>query len=98
VDESLGVYVGWNSLKGSFCDRMPLLDLESGAGLVFSGEEYSDQRNMGVVAHPEEHRPGSKCHHLLQRYKQDCNFIQRLNGIFHGLIADRARGSVILFN
>ena len=36
--------------------------------------------------------------YLVQLYEEDSNFIQNLNGMFHGLIVDRARGAVTLFN
>ena len=36
--------------------------------------------------------------YLLQRYEQDRNFFQNLNGMFHGLIVDRGRGVVTVFN
>jgi len=41
ADESLGVYVGWTALKGSFSDGMPLRNERGDVCLVFSGEEYS---------------------------------------------------------
>src|ERR1700739_5095427 len=44
IDESLGVYVGWTVLKGSFSDGMPLRSPDGDVCLVFSGEEYSDDR------------------------------------------------------
>ena len=36
--------------------------------------------------------------YLLPRYERDRNFFQNLNGMFHGLIVDRARGVVTVFN
>jgi len=93
ADESLGVYVGWTALSGSSCDGMPLLDERRGVALVFSGEEYSDVRN---ASRGQEH--SSQCGYLLQRYEQDPEFFQNLNGLFHGLVADRTRDEIILFN
>jgi asparagine synthase (glutamine-hydrolysing) len=98
IDESLGVYVGWTVLKGSFSDGMPLKSTRGDVCLVFSGEEYSDDR----IAHGARNGNGSNgssgAGYLLQRYEHDRDFFQNLNGMFHGLIADRARGVVTLFN
>ena len=95
IDESLGVYVGWTALKDSFSDHMPLRNAQENVFLVFSGEEYSDRRtawqgNNG--RHPAESA------YLVNCYEQDTNFAANLNGMFHGLIADKARGLVTLFN
>jgi asparagine synthase (glutamine-hydrolysing) len=98
VDESLGVYVGWAALKGSYSDEMPLRNENEDVSLVFSGEEYSD----GVVRNQLRSRGHSfgsnEAGHLVHQYEEDVNFVQSLNGMFHGLVADRAREVVTLFN
>jgi asparagine synthase (glutamine-hydrolysing) len=96
--DSLGVYVGWTALKNSFCDGMPLLDDQRGVCIVFSGEEYSQRSNEPDSGSPERRTTSSDSYYLLQRYHQNRNFIQDLNGLFHGLVADRNRDEVILFN
>jgi asparagine synthase (glutamine-hydrolysing) len=96
IDETLGVYVGWAVLKGSFADGMPLQNAKKDVSLIFSGEEFSDR---GGHQPTNGSRPlQSEAGYLLQRYENDSNFIQNLNGLFHGLIADRAQGVVTLFN
>jgi asparagine synthase (glutamine-hydrolysing) len=99
IDESLGAYVGWTVLKGSFSDGMPLQSANGNVCLIFSGEEYSDYR----IAYYSQngHRSNassSEAGYLTRRYQEDPNFIQDLNGMFHGLIADRVHGAVTLFN
>ena len=96
-DESLGVYVGWTAVKGSFSDGMPLRNEREDVVLVFSGEEYGDpqirQRLLG------SHSVGStESEFLVHWYEEDPSFVQNLNGMFHGVIADRARGIITLFN
>ena len=44
VDESLGVYVGWTALRGSYSDGMPLHNQKRDVHLFFSGEDYSSER------------------------------------------------------
>jgi asparagine synthase (glutamine-hydrolysing) len=94
VDEFLGVYMGWASMKGSFSDGMPLRNQRGDVCLVFSGEEYSNVR----ATYTTGNGGSSEAAYLVQRHEEDPNFIANLNGMFHGLIADRARGIVTLFN
>ena len=96
-DESLGVYVGWTAVKGSFSDGMPLCNEREDVVLVFSGEEYGDpqirQQLLG------SHSVGStESEFLVHWYEEDPSFVRKLNGMFHGVIADRARGIITLFN
>jgi asparagine synthase (glutamine-hydrolysing) len=89
VDDTLGLQVGWTALKGSFSEKMPLYDSQKKVALVFSGEDYS---YIGTEACDAEPR------YLVDMYGKDSNFVTSLNGMFHGLIADRARGVISLFN
>src|SRR5215469_10885841 len=44
ADESLGIYVGWTTPKGSFTDGMPLWNVQRDVMLAFSGQEFPDPR------------------------------------------------------
>ncbi len=98
IDESLGAYVGWTALKGSFSDGMPIRSEGGDVCIVFSGEEYSDVRAAHLLRTSNEPVGSIESEYLVRQYQQDPNFIQNLNGMFHGLIADRARGVATLFN
>jgi asparagine synthase (glutamine-hydrolysing) len=98
VDESLGVYIGWTALEGSFSDGMPLRNEKGDFCVIFSGEEYSDLRTSQQRRIREHSLGSAEAAYLVRRYKEDLNFVQNLNGMFHGMIADRARGVVTLFN
>jgi asparagine synthase (glutamine-hydrolysing) len=98
IDESLGVYVGWTVLQGSFSDGMPLRSKSGDVCMVFSGEEYSVDRVTYGARNGNGSHGSSGAGYLLPRYEQDRDFFQNLNGMFHGLIADRARGVVTVFN
>lgn len=98
IDESLGVYVGWVAPRGSFADAMPLQNEAGEVTLVFSGEEFPEPN---VV--PELRRRGHRLapkgpSYLVHRYEDEPDFPKQLNGRFHGLTADRRRGTVTLFN
>src|ERR1700689_5188727 len=85
IDEELGVYVGSVAREGSFSADMPVCDERRETALIFSGEEYSGNQQVGP-------------RYLLDRHHQDCAFPASLNGRFQGLLADRARGYALLFN
>jgi len=92
-NENLGAYVGWTAQPGSFADGMPLENEQGDVALVFSGEEYPDPETRRRLA---GERPGPA--YLLRAYEQDPAFPAGLNGMFHGLALDQARGQATLFN
>lgn len=91
IDESLGVYVGWTVIKDSFAEGMPLRDRKRGLTLLFSGEEYG-HRNF--AAEGDE----SQAAYLLRLAATDPHFVSRLDGIFHGVLAESIARSVALFS
>lgn len=98
INESLGVYAGWVARKGSFSDGMPLASEQGNAILVFSGEDHP---NHGTTAKLKERDHAAKPDgpgYLVHLYEEDPTFPAGLNGWFHGIIADRKRGTAILFN
>jgi asparagine synthase (glutamine-hydrolysing) len=98
IDESLGLYVGWAVQQNSFCDGMPLHNERRDVCLIFSGEEFPEPgtaRRLKEQGHDVESTGASYLVHL---YEEDPSFLRNLNGRFHGLLADRARGTATLFN
>ncbi len=98
VDVSQGVYVGWVARQGSFADGMPLHNETGDVMLIFSGEDFPEP---GVVATLKEHGhevASTGPSYLVHRSEDEPDFPARLNGRFHGLIADRRRGTATLFN
>jgi asparagine synthase (glutamine-hydrolysing) len=77
---------------------MPLLNERRDTTLIFSGEEFPapgmitalKERGHSVEPHPPSY--------LVHRYEEEPDFPKQLNGRFHGLVADRRRGTVLLFN
>jgi asparagine synthase (glutamine-hydrolysing) len=98
ADPDQGVYVGWTAREGSFADGMPLHNESNDVTCIFSGEEFPEpdvlttlkQRGHAVQSHGASY--------LVHRYEEEPDFPKQLNGRFHGLVADRARGRVLLFN
>src|SRR5271157_1823244 len=98
IDESVGVYVGWVARNGSFSDGMPLCNERGDVVMVFSGEEYPEP---GTARRPKERGHGVEAggpSYLVHLCEEDPAFPAGLNGRFHGLLADRIRGTAMLFN
>ena len=98
IDEDLGVYVGWVALRGCFSEGMPLCNERGDVALVFSGEEYPDpgtSRRLKERGHSLDVEGPSYLVHL---YEEEPTFPKGLNGIFHGFLIDRTRGTAMLFN
>ena len=88
TDECQGIYVGWTAIEKSFSDGMPVANERGDVRLIFSGEEYPEPGTRNT----------NDASYLAHMYEQDPNFLVRLNGLFHGLLVDRARGTATLFN
>jgi asparagine synthase (glutamine-hydrolysing) len=97
-DESLGIYVGWTALQNSFSDGMPLHNERGDVSLVFSGEEYPEPGTAERLSQQGHSLNTEGSSYLVHLYENDPNFLSNLNGMFHGVLADRARGTVTLFN
>jgi asparagine synthase (glutamine-hydrolysing) len=98
IDEELGVYLGWTARAGSFSDTGPARSETGEIVLVFSGEEYPAPdaiqrlRNLG-------HRPDEgDASYIVHLYEHDPSFPAGLNGRFHGVLVDRRRRTVAVFN
>jgi len=97
-DESLGVYVGWTSLENSFSDGMPHFNERGDVCLVFSGEEYPEPGTGQRLKRQGHSLDTEGSEYLVHLYEDDPDFAAKLNGMFHGLLADRERGKATLFN
>jgi len=98
IDSQNGVYVGWVAREGSFADGMPIQNERGDVTLTFSGEEFPEPTLVGSLrarGHEIKSQPAS---YLAHRYEEEVDFPKGLNGRFHGLVADRTKGTAILFN
>jgi asparagine synthetase B (glutamine-hydrolysing) len=87
----LGFYLGWVSHRGSYADCNPIVGQRGDAVLIFSGEHF---------VHSDG---GSRSNHtaatLLSQYDEDAEqFLRELNGWFSGVLVDRRRKNLLLFN
>jgi asparagine synthase (glutamine-hydrolysing) len=98
TDPDQGVYVGWAARKGSFADGMPVCNESKEITLIFSGEEFPEPNVITTLKGHGHGIESNGASYLVHRYEEEPDFPKRLNGRFHGLVADRTRGSVLLFN
>ena len=97
-DPEYGVYVGWVARRGCFADDMPVRNENGEITLFFSGEEFPDpdlKETLRQRGHQFSNEPAS---YLVHRYEDEADFPKGLNGRFHGLVANRHRGTATLFN
>ena len=98
VDSDHGIYVGWIARKGSFADGMPLENERGDKTLVFSGEEFPEPGTRKALRERGHEVAAMGPSYLVHRYEEEHDFPKGLNGRFHGLAADRSRGTAMLFN
>jgi asparagine synthase (glutamine-hydrolysing) len=98
IDAANGIYVGWVARGGSFADGMPLQNESGEVTLVFSGEEFPEPGTASALRARGHAVAQDGPSYLVHRYEEEPDFPKGLNGRFHGLLADRARGTAMLFN
>ena len=97
VDERLGIYVGWVARAGSFADNMPLENEKRDLVLIFSGEEYAESDTETRLKGRGHILSDKNCSYLVHVAEEDRSFPKGLNGRFHGLLINKARGDGKLF-
>ena len=97
-DPGLGVYVGWAARKGSFAGSMPVCNENGEITLFFSGEEFPEPNLIATLKASGHVIESNKASYLVHRYESEPDFPKGLNGRFHGVVVDRTRGKVLLFN
>jgi len=97
-DESQGLYIGWVARMGSFSDGMPLRNERGDIVLAFSGEEYPEPGTAQQLKDRGHDLDLDGPSYLVHLYEDEPAFPSALNGRFHGLVADRNRGTAMLFN
>jgi asparagine synthase (glutamine-hydrolysing) len=98
IDESLRLYVAWIEQEHSFSDGMPLRNETGEKVLVFSGEEFPEPGTTRRLREQGHTLDLDGCSYLVHLSEEDVTFPAGLNGRFHGILADRMRRTVTLFN
>jgi asparagine synthase (glutamine-hydrolysing) len=91
----LGVYAGWIAHEDAVAAAQPLHGESAERWLLLSGECLADEGPGSAESNPRQ----LDASRILQCYEeQDVSFLARLNGMFSGLLFDRRRRKVLLFN
>lgn len=98
IDEQLGLYVGWTSIKGSFSDGGLFRNERGDVSVALSGEVYSPSESIAKLRQKGHAFEGNGASYLPHLYEEDPSFWTKLNGLFHGLVADRTQQTITLFN
>lgn len=98
IDESLGLYIGWVARQGSFAEKMPLRNESGDRCLLFSGEEFPEPGTPRRLRDTGHALDLDGCSYLVHLSEEDPAFPVSLNGRFHGILAERRRGVLTLFN
>jgi asparagine synthase (glutamine-hydrolysing) len=98
ANDSLGVYAGWVARRGSFAEPMPVHNERGDITLFFAGEEFPEPGIITALRERGHSIEPNGPSYLVHRYEEEPDFPKRLNGRFHGLVVDRTRGTVLLFN
>src|SRR5213593_4750694 len=98
VDDELGIYVGWTARGGSFSDAGPLQNEAGDVVLIFSGEEYPAGGTIRRLKQRGHGLGEAEAAYLVHLYEDDPSFPAGLNGLFHGVLTDRRRRIVTIFN
>ena len=90
----LGCHIAWVAHRESYSDCNPILNSTGDVALIFSGEHFSTPATAARTQ-----REGRTASELLGLYdKKGDGFVADLNGWFAGLLIDRRRRNVTLFN
>jgi len=98
IDEELGVYLGWTARAGSFSDAEAQQNESGDVALIFAGQEYPAEDTIDSLR-KRGHRIGeADPSYLVHLYEDDPSFPAGLNGLFHGVLLDRRKRRVSVFN
>jgi asparagine synthase (glutamine-hydrolysing) len=97
IDEDLGLYVGWSARQGSFGDAPEQQNETGDLVLVFAGEDFSPPDTRQSLGQRGHRLGDTESSYLVHLAEEDEAFPAGLNGLFHGVLADRRRRRVTIF-
>ena len=98
TNEKLGLWGGWACHKGAFDDCFPIWNEKKDICLLFSGEDFPDQADVDALrcSHEFGLDDASYLVHLYET--KGCEFLEKLNGWFSGVLLDFREQKLVLFN
>jgi asparagine synthase (glutamine-hydrolysing) len=95
----MGTYGGWIAHENSFAANQVFFNEQKDVALIFSGECFLDpeiRADLIQKGHILEKNRGDWLVHLYE--EEGDQFFEKLNGLFSGLLIDRRKGKIFLFN
>jgi asparagine synthase (glutamine-hydrolysing) len=94
----MGIYGGWTAHENSFAADQVFFNEQRDVALIFSGECFVDQEIRSTLKKrgrdPEENN-----NWLVHLYEEEGEqFVEKLNGLFSGLLIDKRQKKAFLFN
>ena len=98
-NEQLGLYVGWVAHKDSFAECMPVFNEKHNLLLFFAGEDFPDEDSLTMLRARGHRFNSANAEYLIHLYEEARgNFLEEMNGNFHGLLVDLMNKQIVLFN
>ena len=99
IDKELGLWLGWVNHEGSFSDCLPIWNEKKDICLLFSGEDFADQTEIEALRGRGHEFGCENASYLVHLYEErGCEFLERLNGWFSGVLVDLREQKCVLFN
>src|SRR4029077_2621472 len=95
----MGIYAGWTAHDGSFAAHQFFLNEQKNVAVVLSGECFVDNdvfAHLKEKGHQLEKDKGACLVHLYE--EEGDKFLEKLNGLFSGLLVDKRQKRAVLFN
>ena len=99
ADAELGVCAGWVALEDSFASGQVFQNEQKDVSLILCGECFADaatKNRLRINGHVLSETGGDWLVHFYE--EQGELFFEKLNGLFSGLLLDRRRRKIFLFN
>ena len=95
----MGIYAGWVAIAGSFASSQLFTNQKKDVVLLFAGECFQDHDSEVELYRNGDSRGGNSASWLISLYeKEGVPFVEKLNGLFSGLLIDKGRRRAFLFN
>jgi asparagine synthase (glutamine-hydrolysing) len=99
VNEEIGLWTGWANQEGSFADCLPIWNEEKNICLLFSGEDFASQADIDALRARGHEFRSDDASYLVHLYEEmGCEFLEKLNGWFSGVLVDLREQKFVLFN
>jgi len=98
-NEELGLWVGWACHGEAFDDCLPIWNEKKDLCLFFSGQDFTDKASIDALGMRGHDFGSDDASYLVHLYEEiGCEFLEKLNGWFSGVLLDLREQKVVLFN